>query len=1242
MDATQTEPAHWDKLASGRRQPAARMAPLWAFGTRTSRGTFKIIAQRFKGLASSPPLADGSPLEIRTSASSGPVSTNSRARIAALGSSRFVVVWNGPGAGGADDVYGQLIVLGGTGLSLVGSRFTVNTLTAGTQTAPAVTSPSSRDPNTPDRFVVTWQDCIGGASCSDFSADPVGFDGDRSGIAAQVFQVSGGVAQKMGTFFAVNTTVEGRQQAAAAAMDSAGKWAAAWEDLDGADGDGSGVLARRFDQTNSSLPDLKLFEGNVNQDGGAPPSIHQGTSLDSDANDFITAVWDDDKGGSQKNIYLARLAPDGRRLPLDPNDPNSFELRVNDANDPNTAQNIRPQVAVEPSSGRGVVAWVHQATAGSDGDVRYRQFSVVAGKIVLAAQQHTVSGSVVLVSTISNGLAPADIAANQAPNWNTNGRFAVSWEGKEGATNNTDIFVRVYRGDDSAPNPDPGLITVNDPNSPGSQQLPSLGMDAAGNFTAVFRRAGATGGVAYRRFTPNGVSLTVEMRVDTLGYDVIDHPAISGVADGRAFISWRGQLTGTGHLQAFGRWFDASGTALGPSETGPSTNSTLPANPVGKLSGSGDLIVAWSNEIDNTIRFRRFDSSRNPRDPNEVTAYSQSTSAGGLFPSLTTTPHGDSLILHNGVLPTNRGGTSVSDENNDLFIARLTPEGPAAAFDSTPPVCSNGSTSFTDLSSTNGFTSVAGRKWDLHYTGSTFDSEATQENPQVVYPNASSNFDVLLRITDDRATGRTGYSLMSLATTQLPARPTPAFTKTVNTNRVVDFSACTACGGYGSPFSYDWIFGDGVQDLGVTTAMRSHEYPHSGQYTALLTVRDSMGCPGTSPASSNFDVLPVIHSVTADLRGEPVAGPNDTIVFELLGDPNRVGSVSLDRVGGGFNALVNLTEAPPGSGDYVGSYTVLAGTGQFDVNVTGILSEPGGVRQATKLAAGTLPIDTVPPALPVITKDVGLGPGAGYTTANPRVQISGTTSTDTQSIVVTGLAAINVVYAPGQNAWSANGTLSSGQNAVFVQARDLAENSSAARTMTVTLDQVSPVTLDDRASGGTIGNLDQSPAATVFFPPGVLRQPTPYTPAQVSLIKNPTPSDPQLGPGIDRVGLFGWELRPNESFNGLATVTLRYSDGDILGLNEAKLTVAFLDQNLNQWRQDGVFIDSLNAAQNTIVFKTQHFTFFTFAEGAQPPPPTPTPTPRPMGSYPVQRSEWLPLLALLAAVGALSLRKAHP
>jgi hypothetical protein len=143
------------------------------------------------------------------------------------------------------------------------------------------------------------------------------------------------------------------------------------------------------------------------------------------------------------------------------------------------------------------------------------------------------------------------------------------------------------------------------------------------------------------------------------------------------------------------------------------------------------------------------------------------------------------------------------------------------------------------------------------------------------------------------------------------------------------------------------------------------------------------------------------------------------------------------------------------------------------------------------------------------------------------------------------------------------------------------------------------------------------------------------------MTRSSTPPGIPIAPGLDvqKLGPFGWDLAPSESFNGLTTVTLRYTEEEVEGLDESRLTVAFHDENVNQWRQDGVYIAGSNVLTNELVFQADRFGFFTFAEGSRPVPPTPTATPGPLSALSPGAGSLFPLLVLPAAAGGLMLRR---
>jgi hypothetical protein len=210
------------------------------------------------------------------------------------------------------------------GDAALGSEALVNQTTTGDQQAPALAC-------APDGgFVVVWESR--------------GQDGDDFGIAAQRFDAAGAAR---GSEQLVNQRTAGRQRAAAACADAAGRFVVAWQS-NSADGDGYGVVAQRLDQNGARLGG----EATVNQTS-ADSQEHAAVAC-APSGDYLV-VWqsrvqDGDSGG----IYARRFAADGS--------PASDEIRINQT----TAGNQQHPAAAALASGGFVVAW--ESLDGQDGD----------------------------------------------------------------------------------------------------------------------------------------------------------------------------------------------------------------------------------------------------------------------------------------------------------------------------------------------------------------------------------------------------------------------------------------------------------------------------------------------------------------------------------------------------------------------------------------------------------------------------------------------------------------------------------------------------------------------------------------------------------------------------------------------------------------------------------------------------------------------------------------------------------
>jgi len=139
------------------------------------------------------------------------------------------------------------------------------------------------------------------------------------------------------------------------------------------------------------------------------------------------------------------------------------------------------------------------------------------------------------------------------------------------------------------------------------------------------------------------------------------------------------------------------------------------------------------------------------------------------------------------------------------------------------------------------------------------------------------------------------------------------------------------------------------------------------------------------------------------------------------------------------------------AGETVWSYIGTLSEGANVFEVTGTDSQP----RTSDPDTITVTLDTAPPAVPVVTTDGGNGAGADFTTANAALTLDGTCASDTVVIRVNG-STDGVSYTSGATSWTFSTTLSEGATAFAVTAADDLGNTSAAATITVTLDTTVP------------------------------------------------------------------------------------------------------------------------------------------------------------------------------------------
>ena len=141
----------------------------------------------------------------------------------------------------------------------------------------------------------------------------------------------------------------------------------------------------------------------------------------------------------------------------------------------------------------------------------------------------------------------------------------------------------------------------------------------------------------------------------------------------------------------------------------------------------------------------------------------------------------------------------------------------------------------------------------------------------------SGNYTVTLSVFD----GNTS-TLATKVITVLRGEPSAVITSsdTVNKNDSLIFDASFSTDPNGDPLSYQWDFGDGQTDIGITTV---HVYAVSGSYTVSLTVFD-----GNTPTIAT-KVITVVNQVpTAVITSADTVDKNISMLFDasLSSDSN--------------------------------------------------------------------------------------------------------------------------------------------------------------------------------------------------------------------------------------------------------------------------------------------------------------------------------------------------------------------
>ncbi len=505
----------------------------------------------------------------------------------------FVVVFEDFGSA-LNDVYARRFNAAGVGQ---GNEFIVTNTTSDQQIQPAVAM------NAAGGFVVTWA-----------NFDLTDFPDRLYDIMARRFSPAG-IA--LGNEFLVTRTILNDQNDPAIAIDDAGRFTIAWQDLLGGT-----VMARAFDANGQAFPDEFQVGGPSSQNGAvamdgdgdfvvawdAPDATGLGVfaqrysvhtpaaggqlpvnsetddtqrfpTVASDADgDFVVTWSSENQDGEMSGIFAQRYNAAGQRQG------NEFQVNTEFAKN-----QIRSSVAMDPD-GDFVIVWESFA---QDGD----GYGIYGKRFNAAGQPQ---GSEFLISETTDMNQERPIVAMDAA-----GNFVIVWEDDGDLDGDGEgVFARRFN---AAGMPLSGEFQVNT-FTDGNQMEPDIAMDPLGNFMVTWQSQDQDGsgfGIYAQRFNAAGNRVGTEFRVNSFTDDDQTNAKTAMDAAGNFLIGWFSNSAG--HNGGFAQRFNAAGVPQQSEFSLPAINIDMAANGAfvatfGALDGDGFGVYAQRYNADGTLR----------------------------------------------------------------------------------------------------------------------------------------------------------------------------------------------------------------------------------------------------------------------------------------------------------------------------------------------------------------------------------------------------------------------------------------------------------------------------------------------------------------------------------------------------------------------------------------------------------------------------------------------------------------
>ncbi|MEM7587523.1 MAG: hypothetical protein AAF560_29310 [Acidobacteriota bacterium] len=258
-----------------------------------------------------------------------------------------------------------------------------------------------------------------------------------------------------------------------------------------------------------------------------------------------------------------------------------------------TSSQRSPEVAMD-ADGDFVIVWESQGSPGTD-----------SSGYSIQGQRYASDGSTTGAQFQVNAYTSSD-QTEPVVGMDSDGDFVVAWTSLISPGNDSSSYSiqgQRYASDGSTSGVQFQVNTF----TSSEQTVPSIDLEADGDFAIVWRSIGSGGGdpddsIQLQRFASNGSMVGSEMQVNTYTSGVQTSPAVAVDADGDFVIVWQSAISGGGDTSAYSiqrRRYNSSGSALGVELQVNTYTTSLQFDAAVSMDSDGDFVVVWNSSGSN-------------------------------------------------------------------------------------------------------------------------------------------------------------------------------------------------------------------------------------------------------------------------------------------------------------------------------------------------------------------------------------------------------------------------------------------------------------------------------------------------------------------------------------------------------------------------------------------------------------------------------------------------------------------